>query len=863
VGDLDTSPDANTSTRQQADQSTTVATPDRNSMVVDDVIAEASTNSQGMPPPPRPANLLDDPMTESLDSLLSGLSRSLQTPQTGASSSASAASQTHATPPSPSQQSILTDAGSDPNIITIEDLNEERTAIRGPLIDRCLDVINAHGEVTFEVSDLIGTVVNKSPDPAAMRNEMAQTLVNALISFGMEEDIRPAGKKIAAYAHLLALMLQDKTFFAACIPELKENLDGILGFVKLGPVNSTEESSPWIAHILLIVEVLLSEDSQPQETKWKTPMTETETIDQPVLKIEEPVVSAEARTTLLDSILDILTRVGKDESVALAVLRILVILTRTRSIAHSMGEKKNIQRLFVMAKQLAGHATVRLQSPLMLILRHIVEDDETIKQIMRSDIKAFFDAPRTHRNVDMKSYLLSCSGLAIRAPELFVEVSNEMVKLVKWTPIAAESAGRQIIELQDKYSRRSRSVPGSMVLPAVRTTEVLSLEDIKPSTEAVEGENSEKPKPTHPELKAPVVENPDGVIHFLLSELMNYRDVDDKDSTALSMDKKAPEITSAASDVPMPDATATATATSSGDDASPPLAIKDAKKLKIEFKAEEHPIYMYRCFLLQCLTELLSCYNRTKIEFINFKRSAPPQAMTPSKPRSSVVNYLLSDLIPVGTLDHNDSTNLRKKLTTSSWADSVITALLSKTGEQIVDRNSDPSDLDDEPDLYYVRRFVLENVLKAYQSASSSTESLDIKYARMLSLADLMSHIMAGKDNHGGPDPQVQSRSAQQLKRIMFEKGFIAALTGSIADIDLNFPGAKRAVKYILRPLKVLTQTAIDLSDEGKITAASGQGDEDEIESATSVSEVEDDREETPDLFRNSTLGMFEPGRDE
>jgi E3 ubiquitin-protein ligase HUWE1 len=97
----------------------------------------------------------------------------------------------------------------------------------------------------------------------------------------------------------------------------------------------------------------------------------------------------------------------------------------------------------------------------------------------------------------------------------------------------------------------------------------------------------------------------------------------------------------------------------------------------------------------------------------------------------------------------------------------------------------------------------------------------------------------------------------------MFEKGYIAALTGSIADIDLNFPGAKRAVKYILRPLKVLTSTAISLSELSLISTIPGQTDEDEIASASSVSEMEEEREETPDLFRNSTLGMYEPGREQ
>jgi E3 ubiquitin-protein ligase HUWE1 len=238
--------------------------------------------------------------------------------------------------------------------------------------------------------------------------------------------------------------------------------------------------------------------------------------------------------------------------------------------------------------------------------------------------------------------------------------------------------------------------------------------------------------------------------------------------------------------------------------------------------------------------------------------------MTPSKPRSSVVHYLLSDLVPLGTLDSPESSvYLRKKAATSSWADSVLVALLAKTGEQLVEKSREPSDGEDEPNLLFIRRFVLENISKAYKEASASSEPLDVKYARMLSLADLMAHIMNGKETIGASDTSVVSRSQQQLRRVMFEKGFIATLTASIADVDLNFPGAKEAVRHILKPLKTLTNTAVSLSDRGLVSDSQGQTEEDEIEEATSVSDPEDEREETPDLFRNSTLGMFEPDRED
>jgi E3 ubiquitin-protein ligase HUWE1 len=809
-----------------------------------DTAAGVDATDQTTGPPTIPF----DPMAMSIDSLRNGISSILE------------AAASSIPPPSPISQTTTT-----VNAVTIEDLNEERAKIREQLIDRCLDVINAHGEVTFEVSDLINTVVEKSEDPISMRKDMGETLVNALLSFAVEDDVREVGKKIAAYAHLLALMLQNKSFYQACIGALKENFQTLLGFVKLSPTHSSAESSPWIAHILLIIEILLSEDAQPAETEWKFPTPETLVIDKPVLKLSDPVVPPEERLTLFNHILEILPRIGKDESLALAVLRILVILTRARDIASLMGEKKNIQRVFVMAKQLAGTANVRLQSPLMLILRHIIEDDETVKQIMRSEIKAFFEAQRTQRGLDIQAYLRQLSHLAIRAPVLFVEVSNEMVKLTKWNPNAADAPGRQGIVLQDAYQRSARNQLESVVLPPLQSTGLLSLtddklvtEDVKPTTEVADADIEGIARPAPTEHKAPVVENPDGVIHFLLCELLNYKDVEDKEPSVQPAEKAVSDNLQANADTTMTDV-------GSPSNVTPPAEQKDSKKSqKREFKPEDHPIYIYRCFLLQCLTELLSSYNQTKVEFINFKRSAPTQAMTPSKPRSSVINYLLCDLIPIGTLDHGETIQMRKKLATSQWAQSVLGALLCKTGEQIVDKERDPTDADDEPDLYFVRKFVLENLLRAYKDASASNEPLDQKYARMLSLADLMSHFTAIKENHSNStDPMVATNSGLQLRRIMFDKGFIAALTTSLADIDLNFPGAKRAVKHILKPLKTLTQTAIDLSDAGKLLLPPGQAEADEIESASSVSELEEEREETPDLFRNSTLGMFEPGRNE
>ena len=127
----------------------------------------------------------------------------------------------------------------------------------------------------------------------------------------------------------------------------------------------------------------------------------------------------------------------------------------------------------------------------------------------------------------------------------------------------------------------------------------------------------------------------------------------------------------------------------------------------------------------------------------------------------------------------------------------------------------------------------------------------------MMSLTNLFFRMLSARPNHShSPGSAPSEKSQQQLARIIFKKNFIAALTGSLADIDLNFPPARSVIKYILRPLKTLSKMAIETNEISGISTP-GATDEDEISTATSISDIGDMREDTPDLCRNSTLGMF------
>ncbi|KAL9583545.1 MAG: hypothetical protein Q9203_005037 [Teloschistes exilis] len=784
--------------------------------------------------------------------------------------------------PSTSEASMITAAKGD-NVITVTDLDDERAAIRENLIERALDVLNVHSDVTFELSDLINAAALKAPDSSSMRKDIGDTLVQSLISLQLDDDFRPAGKKIAAYANLLGLVLQDDDFYRATLDELRSNFASLLSFVRMFPDQKAEEASPWIGQVLLVIERVLSEDAQPTKIQWTPPSSEEAAKETPVATLEDPVLSMDDKTSLFNALIDILPRIGKDESLALSVVRALAIVTRNRSIADRLAEKKNIQRLFVMVKQLAGSMTERLQGSFMLILRHIVEDDSTLRRVMRSEILRNFEN-RPGRAPDTTTYVRQMNHLVLRNPRLFVEITNEELEIKDYDPGPNPHARPHLLSL--KPEQKEEILPTDPMDTSEPKAEDGAHSEVQPGDQLGDqpvevngsGVDNVATKSKAAEVKPPVVENPSGVIHYILCEILSYRDVEDKDpstgkrrSSEASVHELGTEpSTESASGIAGAEGHGTeglwiSTDAANPDQGSGSTDSNNKKTEKSELKPEQHPIYVYRCFLLQFLAELLHSYNRTKVEFINFSRKADLKTATPSKPRSTVLNYLLNDLVPIGTLNHEESIAFRKKSVTSNWALSVVVALCLKTNEKGYDKRRGSVDEEDDTELLFVRKFVLEHALKAYRDANSSSEMLDAKYARLLSLADLFDRLLQGRIGQPMPTHTSPSGNATQkhIAKLMFEKNFLTALTTSIADVDLNFPQSKRAIKYILKPMKQLTSTAIHLSETSSIVTTPGQTDDDEISSATSVSDLDAEREETPDLFRNSTLGMFEPGRNE
>lgn len=726
--------------------------------------------------------------------------------------------------------------------VALDELDEERSGLRLNLVDRSLDILNSHNDVTFELADLITAAVSKHLEPGTMRTDIGATLVQSLISLQSEEDFRPQGKKIAASAHLLALILQESEFYDVIVEELKDNFTTLLGFVKILPDQTSDDSSPWIGQVLLIVERLLAEDQLPHQITW-TPPTGDSTEQISVEQIPKPIVDMDEKDQLFDALMEMLPRISKDESLALSVTRVLAMLTRTRKMATRLAEKRNVQRLFLMVKQLSGITNEAMRSAFMIVLRHMVEDDNMIRQIMRTEIQQMFES-RDRRQTDTTGYTRQMYALAIRAPEIFVEVTNEKLQLARFDP---NQRPQTLVLKKDELDAEVSAVPESSAEPPAEQDQPKESTEAPPKQPLLERTKTS-------DLKVPVVENSDGVIHYLLCELLAYKEIEDTPEPA--------KLTENGAETKDKSQNVSSDANSHAVSPSVPATTEPSKTEKPSFKADAHPIYIYRCFLLKCLAELLQSYNRTKIEFISFSRKADPYMTTPSKPRSGVLNYLLNNLVPIGTLNHEGDLTFKKKLATSNCAIDVIVSLCNKTGEHATPK-TDAHQLspytETETELLFVRKFVLEHALKAFKDASASDEALDMKYSRLLNISDIFSRMVAQRNNGEMLTSNADlTPNLKQMAKIMYEKNFITILTTAISDIDLNFPNAKRVVKYILKPLKWLCYVAMDLSMHYDTSSTPDSADEYEISTASDDDLVSNAREETPDLFRNSTLGMFE-----
>lgn len=194
----------------------------------------------------------------------------------------------------------------------------------------------------------------------------------------------------------------------------------------------------------------------------------------------------------------------------------------------------------------------------------------------------------------------------------------------------------------------------------------------------------------------------------------------------------------------------------------------------------------------------------------------------------------------------------------SNWAMSVIVALTAD-----VTLHTDVKEV--APELINVRKFVLDGLAKAIKDASASSEPIEVRYGRLYALADLCYRLLTARPNSTA-SKQTEDLTLHMAKT-MLERNFVTVLTGALADVDLNLPSVKALLDCIVRPLEHLTKVAIKMGKaerKGEVdpTQIPLDSESDELDSSDYDMSEDDydepppEREETPDFYRNSSLGM-------
>ncbi|KAG5457019.1 MAG: hypothetical protein BJ554DRAFT_3080, partial [Olpidium bornovanus] len=164
-------------------------------------------------------------------------------------------------------------------------------------------------------------------------------------------------------------------------------------------------------------------------------------------------------------------------------------------------------------------------------------------------------------------------------------------------------------------------------------------------------------------------------------------------------------------------------------------------------------------------------------------------------------------------------------------------------------------------DVGQLRKFVLDCISRALRDAIASSEPVEVKYGRFMALADLCYLILSAKRSAAPGKDKEGDGSNSGVAKLMLEKNFTGTLTSVLAEVDLNFPQVSALIGAVIKPLEYLSKAAEQMGVAGE-AISTGRGLRrrlaDEMRGARrrAAHQVE----ETPDLYRNSALGIVEGG---
>lgn len=282
---------------------------------------------------------------------------------------------------------------------------------------------------------------------------------------------------------------------------------------------------------------------------------------------------------------------------------------------------------------------------------------------------------------------------------------------------------------------------------------------------------------------------------------------------------------------------------------SPELDKSDAQKELHFQELMKNKHFGYMCLLLQTITELVGSYKEAKLHFVTF--SFKEKTDEKRRPKALSLNFLILQLIPTQAFVSGSNEELQRREAISSLAKLCVLALISTP---VLKYDRLPEGKKEDADMAILRRLLADIVFKTFKDLLTAQGAVAVTYSKLFDVLDLCGCILSSKFRE--MCFPLLSKSSTKLDpyyiaSALIEKNVPNQIACVMADTDLNFPQMDKLIKVCLKPLTYLAKIKIAHAD-----LFENNEEEDDIP------DDEDERDDTPDLLKNSTLGMYDTNLD-
>lgn len=701
------------------------------------------------------------------------------------------------------------------------ELSQKRNQLHQSFFADALELIGTYKQLVFDLQEACNKLEDDSqPEDTQLLSILMQRL-SARTAAAVESC--DSADSVTSELRLLALLTQDSSLR----PKIESRISAMAELLtRYLPSELNSNAIPaWLSFPLLVAEnILLIVDSPRQADLFSSaPMP---AVDHKAIHRGPKLLDLRERLFKIGLVLMRCETCEDDHLIA--ALRTLGLLTRDFKFAQRFVQEDVLSLLIAKVVHSSGESPQEL---LMLIFRHIIELPAVLDEIVRSDIRHWLERQKG-RSVDMSSFVLGNKHAALRDPSVFSTAAVELCKLAVSTAdpsavfdgpfhvelaVNTDASGREELNGQSDASTAKATVE--------KRTEAQQAEALR----AVDlGEDGKK--------------QVDSVVHLLMSQLLALHKV--------ILAETAPTDLSEAS---------------TSAESTP--------------ESVSHKRWSQARFFLASLAELLYSYDACKSSFLRFSFSGQ------SSGEDDFLGFLLTDIIAQADTTTPPQGKEKKKgngmrtLRIKEWAGLVLVSLCAAPVSPFADQAAAAAQVS--TDEQQVRRVVLKSVSQALQHAFADSHTTTLRYGRLSSLSECVFNLLTGtapSSQHTGRRSKPPSHEINEdMGKLMLELNMPATLASALSDVDLNFPHVRGLINRILRPLQVLSRVAkragppksSESKQEQEQTGGSWEESETEASEEGSSSMLEGDhphrhasssarRDETPDVYSSSALGMFQ-----